>query len=98
MSLAYLVSDDFPVTICPPMPAAGVRKPRKPTARKAKADKPATLTRADLAALCKAKGLKVLSAHTKRELDVMLASGKQVRPAAYDRQNAKRKAARAAAA
>ena len=95
MSLTYLVSDDFsgPAVFVNPMPARGVRRPRKAAKPKTPA-KPKGLTRADLVALCEAKGLRPLAAHTKRELDVMLASGVAVRPAAYDKQNAKRREAR----
>jgi len=57
--------------------------------------KPRDMTRDDLAALIQAKGLKALTAHTKAELRAMLVLGKQLRPAAYDRNNAARKAKRA---
>lgn len=63
--------------------------------------KPATVkhaTREDLVALVEARGLRPLKAHTKTELTAMLASGLQIRPAAYDRNNAARKAKRAAEA
>lgn len=82
-----------------PMPAQGVRAPRK--ARKAKAPtqaKPARVrepTVAEMREFAKAMGLKVLSAHTKRELTLMINNNVNVRPAAYDKQAEKRKADRA---
>ncbi len=48
----------------------------------------------DLRLMCKARGLKVTTKHTKGELLAMFASGTQVRPAAYDRENARRQAKR----
>lgn len=59
--------------------------------------KPAQITVADLRVLCAAAGLKVTTKHTKAELRAMLTSGQYIRPAALDRENARRKAARAAA-
>jgi hypothetical protein len=59
--------------------------------------KVAGLTVADYRQLLGATSLKVTSAHSKAELAEMLRTGKQVRPAAYDRNNAARKAKRAAA-
>lgn len=55
-----------------------------------------TLRVVDLRVLAKAKGLRPTTKHTKGELLAMLASGSPVRPAALDRQNQARKAARKA--
>lgn len=76
-------------------PTAAYPKPRgRRRSAKPKADpKPRAMTRADLAAFCAMEGFKVTTKHTKAELAAMLASGKYVRPAALDKQNAKRKAA-----
>ena len=54
-----------------------------------------TLRVVDLRVLAKAKGLKPTTKHTKGELIAMLTRNTPVRPAALDRQNAARKAARA---
>ena len=59
--------------------------------------KPKDITCEELRQLVAATGLKALKAHTKAELRAMLKSGVQVRPAAYDRANAQRRAKRAAA-
>lgn len=72
-----------PVTLIATGRARGVRKSRDITCK-------------DLLALCRAAGLRATTAHTKAELRAMLRSGEYVRPAAYDRQNAKRREARAA--
>lgn len=50
----------------------------------------------DLALLCRTRGLKVTTKHTKPELLAMLASGEYIRPAALDRQNKKRAQQRSA--
>lgn len=92
--MTFLVDDAFPTQVfVNPMPARGVKRPRKSVAAKS-APKPKGLTRADLVALCEAKGLKALSAHTKGELEASLLAGAMVRPAAYDRQNKARAAKR----
>jgi hypothetical protein len=59
--------------------------------------KPRDLTRDDLAALVAATGRRVLAAHTKTELRTMLDTGADLRPAAYDKNNAARRAKRLAA-
>lgn len=59
--------------------------------------KPRDLTVADLRVLCQAAGLKVTTKHTKAELRQMLTTGTSIRAAAQDRENARRRAARAAA-
>lgn len=64
-------------------------------ARKVKAQR--DMTRDDLVLLVQARGLRVLTKHTKAELRIMLTTGEQLRPAAQDRDNAKRRAKRAAA-
>lgn len=58
--------------------------------------KPRDLTVAALRGMCEAAGFKTSSKHVKAELRAMLTSGQQIRPAAQDRENAKRRAARAA--
>lgn len=78
----------IPYTICAP----GARK------AKATAKRPREMTCVDLRALVLARGLKATSAHNKAELRQMLTTGQYLRPAAYDRNNAARKAKRAAAA
>ena len=55
------------------------------------------MSREDLAELVKALGLKVTTKHTKPELREMLTTRKQVAAAAYVREQAARKAKRAAA-
>jgi len=82
------MSTPVPVTHCPP---AG-KKMRKPRTRKAGAP----LSNDDLRALLKAKGLKFTSKHTKAELMAILASGQTFVSAAQVRENAARKAKRAA--
>ena len=59
--------------------------------RKAKVKTEPTL--ADLRLMVAARGIKVTTKHTKGELMAMFASGLYIRPAAYDRAAAKRKAA-----
>lgn len=83
-------STPIPRTICPPKGKAK----RKPRVKKDAASW-ADLTVAELKAACISRGLKVTTKHVKAELIVMARDGQQVRPAAYDRQNAKRKAAKA---
>lgn len=72
------------------VPVTHIKAGRSGKPRKAKAQR--EMTRDDLAALAHAAGRKVLSAHTKAELRAMIASGQDVRPAAYYRKNAARKA------
>ena len=67
-----------PVTICPPKRAKAVKKPRREP------------TKDDLIAMCKARGLKTTTKHTKGELLAMFAAGVYIRPAAYDRDAARR--------
>lgn len=76
------------------VPVTHVKPGKSGKAKTVKAQR--DMTRDDLALLVQAKGLRVLKAHTKAELRKMYATGKQVRPAAYDRQNAARKAKRQA--
>lgn len=71
--------------------AAG--KSGKPRKVKAQRD----MTRDDLAVLCQAAGLRVLTKHTKAELRTMLTTGKHITPAAQARASAARKAKAAAA-
>ena len=58
--------------------------------------KPSEITVADLRLLLDAAGLRHTTKHTKPELRAMLQTGAYVRPAALDKQNAKRKAERLA--
>lgn len=68
----------------------------KPKAKAVKAPKPTKgPTRADLVLMCEARGLKVMSRHTKAELEAMMLTGQQSRPAAQDRCNEKRRKAKA---
>jgi len=76
-------STPVPVTHCKPGKAKGVKKARD-------------LTCDDLRAMLAARGIKWTTAHTKGELRAMHISGEYQRPAAYDRQNAKRAQARVA--
>ncbi len=68
---------------------------------KAKTPKPVKAAKgptiADLKAMLTARGLKVMSRHTKAELEAMMVSGQFVRPAAQDALNAKRRKAKPAA-
>lgn len=75
-------------------PSAAYPKPRgrRRSTKPIVAPKPKALTRADLEWFCKARELKVTTKHTKAELASMLATGAYVRPAALDKQNAKRRA------
>jgi hypothetical protein len=78
-------------------PTAAWPKPRGKRRAQAKVAKPikaATPTRDDLLVILAQKGLKTTTKHTKAELQLMIESGKYVRPAALDRQNAKRKASK----
>lgn len=94
MDYSYLVSDDFPVTVLPARHAMGhLPVKRKKVSRETKRK---DLTVADYRELCAAKGLKTVSAHTKRELIAMLATGEYAAPAAYARAKAKREQAKAA--
>lgn len=81
-------STPVPVTHCPP---AGARKPRKPRTRK-----PGDLTCDELRAVLLARDIKFTTKHTKAELIAMTITGVTVRAAAQDRENARRRAARAA--
>ena len=78
-------STPVPVTICPP------KKPRKPRVRKP-AQGWSDLTVTELRAACDSRGVKHTTKHTKQELIAMAKTGVYVRPAAYDRAAAKRKA------
>lgn len=78
-----------------PMPAHGVKRPRKAKApTQAKVERVREPTVAQMREFARAMGLKVLSAHTKRELTLMINNNVNVRPAAYDKQAEKRKADR----
>lgn len=93
--LSFLVDPDFPVTICPTMPAAGVKRPRK--AATPKREKAATITCDDLRAVLMARKVRFTTKHTKAEL-IRLANGEAYfEAAAYTREKAARKARRAAA-
>lgn len=81
-------STPVPVTHCPP---AKVRKPRKAKPKTAWTD----FSVAELKAACISRGVKVTTKHVKSELIAMAQSGIYIRPAALDKQNAKRKAAKA---
>lgn len=81
-------STPVPVTICPP---AKARKPRKAKAKAQWSD----FTVAELRAACVSRGVKVTTKHVKAELIAMAQTGIYIRPAALDRQAAKRKAAKA---
>ena len=54
------------------------------------------MTVADLRQLVAGRGLKATTKHTKAELRAMVVTGRQVRAAAQDRENARRRAKRAA--
>lgn len=93
----YLDTPDHAVFVNP-MPARGVKAPRKRAKPAVKAPpRVKEPTVPELRAFALAMGLKAVTAHTKRELHAMLTSGVYVRPAAYDKQNEKRAAARALA-
>ncbi len=77
------------------VPVTHIKAGRKGKPIKAKAQR--DMTREQLAEFVKARGLRVLSKHTKAELRAMIASGQQIRPAAQDRDNAARRAKKAAA-
>ena len=78
--------------VLPVLPSITYVKPAR--ARTAKpAHREATCD--DLRALLATRGIKWTTAHTKAELRAIHLSGTYQRPAAYDRQNAKRKADRA---
>lgn len=81
-------STPVPVTICPP-------RQRKARVRKEALDW-TDLTCEELRAACVSRGLKPTTKHVKAELIAMARDGLQVRPAALDRENARRKAKRAA--
>lgn len=68
----------------------GTRKPR--------ARAPGQVTRDELRVMVAATGLKWTTKHTKAELSAMLKHGVQVRAAAQDRENERRRLARAAKA
>jgi hypothetical protein len=74
-----------------PVTLVATKRPRK--ARKAQVRQEPTVV--DLRQMCKARGLKVTTKHTKRELMAMFATGEYIRPAAYDRAAAQRQAAKA---
>ena len=80
-----------PVTICPP--AGKARKARKP-----RSPKPGDRTRDELLAMLAElrPTLKATTKHTKPEILRMLQTGEQVRAAAQDRENERRRAKRAA--
>lgn len=82
-----------PVTHCPPRATRGSASKQ----RKARKVKPGDMTRDELlVALAKLRPtLKATTKHTKSELFVMLSTGVQVRAAAQDRENARRRAKRA---
>ena len=88
MTLHPVAATAIPYTIC----ATGQSGKRAKAAKR-----PRDLTCADLRQLVAARGLRATTAHTKSELRAMLTSGQQLRPAAYDRNNAARRLARAAA-
>jgi len=77
-------------TAATPVPVTHVKAGKSGKAKAVKASR--DMTRDDLASLAQAAGRKVVSAHTKAEIRAMIASGQDVRPAAYDRKNAARKA------
>lgn len=74
------------------VPVTHIKAGRSGKARKVKASR--DMTRDDLMELAALAGFKVLSAHTKAEIRAMLTSGQAIRPAAYDRKNAKRREAK----
>jgi len=78
---------EVPVTLIAPG-KSGIAKQKR---------KPRDITAADLRQLVAARGLKATTKHTKAELRAMLTTGVQVRAAAQDRENARRRAKRAAA-
>lgn len=80
-------------TASTPVPVTHIETGKSGKAKTVK--KPRDMTRDDLALLVQARGLRVLTKHTKAELRAMLTSGQQIRPAAQDRANAARKAKRA---
>lgn len=78
-------------------PTAATPVPVTLIATKAKRGKKATKVRTeptllDLRQMVAARGIKVTTKHTKGELLAMFATGTYIRPAAYDRAAAKRKA------
>ena len=81
-----------PVTICPTKTG---KRQRKPRARKGEGF--ASLTRDELVVAVQSRNLRVTTKHTKAELLAMLTTGVYLRPAALDRENARRKAKRAQA-
>lgn len=86
----YAMTDaDWRAYVNEPIAPKRVRKPRAP--------KPGTVTVADLRAVLLARDIKFTTKHTKAELQHMLLTGHSVRAAAQDRENARRKAKRAAA-
>lgn len=98
MDLSYILDEQFAnyAQFVNPMPAQGVKRPRK--AAKPATPKPERVrepTVAEMREFAKAMGLKATTAHSKRELIAMITNNVYVRPAAYDKQNAKRKAERA---
>ena len=80
-------------TAATPVPVTHVftKRPRKRVDRSQRKEP----TVADLRQMCKARGIKVTTAHTKGELLAMFATGTYVKPAAYVRAAEKRAAARA---
>lgn len=74
-----------------PVTLIATKRPRKAKAKKA-AQGWSDLTVDELRAACTSRGVKHTTKHTKPELIAMAQSGVYVRPAAYDRAAAKRKA------
>ena len=72
-----------------PVTLIATKRPRKKAAKKERLEP----TLADLRLMVAARGIKVTTKHTKGELLAMFATGMYIRPAAYDRAAAKRKAA-----
>lgn len=81
-------------TAATPVPVTHIKTGKSGKAKTVK--KPRDMTREALALLVQARGLRVLTKHTKAELRAMLTSGQQIRPAAQDRANEQRRAKRAA--
>lgn len=80
-------------TAATPVPVTHIAAGKSGKAREVR--KPKDLTVADLRVLCKAAGRKVTTKHTKAELRAMLTQGVDIRAAAQDRENTRRRAVRA---
>lgn len=81
-----------PIPACRSLVPVAKARPRKPRPA-ADLTRPADRLRVvELRELVKARGLRVTTKHTRSELLAMLTTGQQLRPAANDRQNARRAA------